>query len=196
MQHKTKKEYDDLFFKKQQYESAYENRKPFEHAVSGDALYEKYKNATTEAAKMAREDTIGQATAMTGGYMNSYAKNMGQQAYDQQIAEGNNIIAELRQLALEKYEQEGEAMKGVVDYLNEEFDSSTFFAGNTYDSAMEYIGSLDLPTSVLNGLMTKQEWLRRKQSASADNDEMSDNSYTEYLKRYVDYAIEMYGSEG
>jgi hypothetical protein len=52
-------------------------------------------------------DTMGQAQAMTGGYGNSYAQNVGQQAYQGQLQQLNDKIPELYQLALSKYQTDG-----------------------------------------------------------------------------------------
>jgi hypothetical protein len=59
---------------------------------------------------MAMMDTMGQAQAMTGGYGNSYAQSVGQQAYQGYLQELNNKIPELYQLALNKYQMEGDAL--------------------------------------------------------------------------------------
>lgn len=55
-------------------------------------------------------DTLGQATALTGGYGNSYAMNAGQQAYHQELAALNDRIPELYALALDQYSREGDEM--------------------------------------------------------------------------------------
>lgn len=84
------------------------NREKFNYDLNGDALYKQYKDQYTNQGKMAMMDTMGQAAAMTGGYGNSYAQNVGQQAYQGYLQQLNNKIPELYNLALSKYQMEGD----------------------------------------------------------------------------------------
>jgi hypothetical protein len=47
---------------------------------------------------------------MTGGYGNSYAQSVGQQAYQAQLQNLNDVVPELYQMALNQYNQEGQDM--------------------------------------------------------------------------------------
>ena len=84
------------------------NREKFSYDLNGDALYQQYKDQYTTQGKMAMMDTMGQAQAMTGGYGNSYAQSVGQQAYQGYLQQLNDKVPELYQLALNKYQMEGE----------------------------------------------------------------------------------------
>ncbi len=84
------------------------NREKFSYDLNGDALYKQYKDQYTNQGKMAMMDTMGQAAAMTGGYGNSYAQNVGQQAYQGYLQQLNDKIPELYNLALSKYQMEGD----------------------------------------------------------------------------------------
>ena len=84
------------------------NREKFTYDLNGDALYKQYKDQYTNQGKMAMMDTMGQAAAMTGGYGNSYAQNVGQQAYQGYLHQLNDKIPELYNLALSKYQMEGD----------------------------------------------------------------------------------------
>ena len=86
------------------------NRDKFSYDLNGDALYQQYKNQYVNLGQMAMMDTMGQAQAMTGGYGNSYAQSVGQQAYQAHLQELNDKIPELYQLALNQYMMEGEDM--------------------------------------------------------------------------------------
>ena len=83
------------------------NREKFSYDLNADALYKQYADKFITQGKMAMMDTMGQAQAMTGGYGNSYAQNVGQQAYQGQLQQLNDKIPELYQLALSKYQTEG-----------------------------------------------------------------------------------------
>ena len=86
------------------------NREQFSYELNGDALYQQYKDQYTTQGKLAMMDTMGQAQAMTGGYGNSYAQAVGQQAYQGYLQGLNDKIPELYQLALSKYQSEGDAL--------------------------------------------------------------------------------------
>lgn len=86
------------------------NREKFSYDLNGDALYQQYKNQFTQQGKMASMDVMGQAAAMTGGYGNSYAQSVGQQAYQGYLQKLNDKIPELYQLALNKYNMEGQEL--------------------------------------------------------------------------------------
>lgn len=87
------------------------NRKPFAYNVNEDALYQQYKDRYTQMGKQAMRDTMGQAAALTGGYGNTYAQNVGQQAYGQYMQGLTDKIPELYQLALDKYDRDAAAEK-------------------------------------------------------------------------------------
>lgn len=86
------------------------NREKFNYNFNEDALYQMYKDQYIQQGQMAMMDTMGQAAAMTGGYGNSYAQTVGQQAYNQQLSELNNIIPELYQMAFDQYAYEGDQL--------------------------------------------------------------------------------------
>lgn len=87
------------------------NRKDFKYDINADALYKQYADRFVKQGKMAMKDTMGQAAAMTGGYGNSYAQSVGQQAYNSHLEGLNDMIPELYQLALSKYTSEGENLR-------------------------------------------------------------------------------------
>ena len=86
------------------------NRDKFSYDLNGDALYQQYKDQYTTQGKLAMMDTMGQAAAMTGGYGNSYAQSVGQQAYQGYLQQLNEVVPELYGMALDQYNQEGQAM--------------------------------------------------------------------------------------
>lgn len=101
------------------------NREKFSYDLNGDALYQQYKDQYVNQGKMAMMDTMGQAQAATGGYGNSYAQSVGQQAYQGYLQQLNDKVPELYQLALDKYNQEGQELYNqyslVSDMSNTEY---------------------------------------------------------------------------
>ena len=84
------------------------NRGPFQYDLNGDALYDQYKDLYVGLGQQAMMDTMGQAAKLTGGYGNSYAQMAGQQAYHGHLRGLNDKVPELYQLALQRYNQEGQ----------------------------------------------------------------------------------------
>lgn len=84
------------------------NREDFSYNFNEDALYQQYADKYIQQGKMAMQDTMGQAAALTGGYGNSYAATVGNQAYQAQLQNLNDVIPELYQMALAQYNQEGQ----------------------------------------------------------------------------------------
>lgn len=98
------------------------NREKFSYDLNGDALWNQYKDQYTQQGKMAMLDTMGQAAAMTGGYGNSYAQTVGQQTYQGYLQQMNEMIPELYQLALSKYQMEGDELMDQYGLLADQDD--------------------------------------------------------------------------
>lgn len=86
------------------------NREEFSYNLNADPLYQQYREQYIENGKKAMMDTVGQATALTGGYANSYAVNAGNQAYDEYLNSLNDIALDLRDRAYIQYTDEGDKM--------------------------------------------------------------------------------------
>lgn len=93
------------------------NREKFSYDFNGDAFYQQYKDKFTQQARMASEDAAARASAMTGGYGNSYAAMAGAQAFNEQMGQLNDVIPELYQMAYDKYAREGQDLKDAYSLL-------------------------------------------------------------------------------
>lgn len=87
------------------------NREKFSYDLNGDALYQQYKDQYITGGKLAMADTMGQAAALTGGYGNSYAATAGNQAYQGYLQKLNDVVPQLYQMAVDRYNQEGQDLK-------------------------------------------------------------------------------------
>ena len=129
----------DFSFSKQQNWDAnlakLENMKDFSYDLNGDALYQQYKDQYTTQGKMAMMDTVGQAAAMTGGYGNSYAQSVGQQAYQGYLSQLNNVVPELYQLALSKYNSDRENLYQMNDLYQNLYNTEY----GTYNTERNYL---------------------------------------------------------
>lgn len=122
----------------------YENRGDFSYDFNADALYQQYKDKYIQQGKLAMADAIGQASAMTGGYGNSYAATVGNQAYQAHLGQLNDVIPELYQMAYDRYNQKGQDMLNAIALLGNERDFAYSQWGDKYNQLVSdrgYYGS-------------------------------------------------------
>ena len=98
----------------------YMNREDFSYDVNSDALYQQYKDQYTALGKLAMQDTMGQAAAMTGGYGSSYASAAGNQAYQSYLSQLNEVVPELYGMARDAYNQEGQELLNQYGLLTDQ----------------------------------------------------------------------------
>lgn len=86
------------------------DRGPFSYDINNDPLWEMYTDQATTQGKLAMMDTMGQVAALSGGYSNSYGQAAGQQAYNAYLQQLNQMIPQLQEQALNRYNAEGDAL--------------------------------------------------------------------------------------
>ena len=153
-----------------------QNREKFSYDLNADALYNQYKNQYMLQGQQAMMDTMGQAQAMTGGYGNSYAQSVGQQAYQGQLQQLNDKIPELYQLALSQYQMEGNEMKDKAALIAQMEDQDY---GRYRDTVSDYNVELE---RLLNQYNTERDYDYGKW---ADNRDFSYGQYAD--DRAYDY---------
>lgn len=87
------------------------NRESFSYDTETDPLYKLYREQYINQGRLAMQDTMGQAAALTGGYGSSYSQAVGQQQYDAYLQKLNSVVPELYQLAYSRYQDEGDELK-------------------------------------------------------------------------------------
>lgn len=120
------------------------NRDKFSYDLNSDALYQQYADQYMRNGKLAMMDTIGQAAALTGGYGNSYAQSVGQQAYQGYLQQLNEIVPELYSQALEQYNNEG-------DRLYQQYSMLGDMADNEYNKYQDSLNNYWQNISYLKG---------------------------------------------
>lgn len=103
--------------------SQIQNRPDFSYDVNADALYNQYKDQYIQQGRLAMMDTMGQAQSMTGGYGNSYAMSAGQQAYNAQLNNLNEIVPELYAQAYNRYRDETSDLYNQYGLMSSERDA-------------------------------------------------------------------------
>ena len=120
------------------------NMKDFSYDVNGDALYQQYKDQYVTGGKMAMMDAMGQASSMTGGYGNSYAHSVGQQAYQGYLQQLNDKVPELYSLALSKYNSDKDNLYRMNDLHQNMFS-------NEYGMYRDTVSDYNTDRSYLSG---------------------------------------------
>lgn len=123
------------------------NRKAFSYDLNGDALYQQYKDKYINQGRLAMADTMGQASAMTGGYGSSYAVTAGNQAYQSHLQNLNDIVPQLYQMAYDRYNQEGQDLKDKYSILNNMYQTEY---GEHRDKKSDYYTELGRLTEAYN----------------------------------------------
>ena len=91
------------------------NRPAFRYDPAGDPLYQSYRTQMVGEGQRAMRDTMGQAASLTGGYGSSYAQSVGQQEYEYYLQRLGQVMPQLYQAAWERYNAEGDELKGLFD---------------------------------------------------------------------------------
>lgn len=120
--------------------SRIQNRPDFSYDAGSDALYQQVAQNYLRQGQQAMMDTAGQASALTGGYGNSYGQTAGQQVYNQYLQGLTELVPQYQQLALEQYRLEGEDLlqqyQLLLDQENRDYDRYR-------DTLQDYYGALD-----------------------------------------------------
>lgn len=159
----------------------YENRGKFSYDFNTDALYQQYKDKYIKQAKMASADVMGQAAAMTGGYGSSYAQTVGNQAYQANLEQLNDVIPELYQLAYDKYNQEGQDMLNMISLLRGERD---FTYGQHNDEYSKLANDRDYWSNMYNNLYNRDYTQYTGDRNLAQTNHNNEESYKQWQKNY------------
>ena len=157
----------------------YMNREKFSYDLNGDALYQQYKDKYITQGKMAMQDTMAQAAAMTGGYGNSYAANVGNQAYQASLQNLNDVVPELYQMAYNQYQQEGQDMLNQYGLLT---DRDSIDYSRYRDTVSDWSAERDYLTNLYNAERT-YDYSKYSDNRNFDYGVYSDNrnlAYTQY----------------
>lgn len=144
------------------------NRK-FDYDFNKDALYQQYKDKYTEQGRQAAVNAAASASALTGGYGNSYAASAAAQANQQYMTELNDRIPELYQLAMARYQNEGNDLTSLYG-LYQGADATDY--GRYQDSVTDFYNYLNYLTQKENTAYSRDytEWGDRVNRYNTDRD--------------------------
>ena len=133
----------------------YLNRDKFTYDLNADALYNQLREQYALMGQQAMMDTMGQAAMLTGGYGNSYAQSVGQQAYQGYMQLLSDKVPDLYQLALNQYLSEGEKMQSDIGMMMQQYSID-------YGKYRDQIADQDDAYSKLVALMTNYGYMPTK----------------------------------
>lgn len=144
------------------------NRK-FDYDFNKDALYQQYKDKYTEQGRQAAVNAAASASALTGGYGNSYAASAAAQANQQYMTELNDRIPELYQLAMARYQNEGNDLTRLYG-LYQGADATDY--GRYQDSVTDFYNYLNYLTQKENTAYNRDytEWGDKVNRYNTDRD--------------------------
>ncbi len=181
----------------------YLNRDEFTFDLNGDALYNQYKDQYTKQGKLAMQDTMGQAAALTGGYGSSYGVTAGNQAYQAYLGQLNNVIPELYQMAYDRYRQEGDDLLNQYNLL---YNQESLDYGKYRDSVGDWQNMLGYYSDAYNqgrsfdyGMYADDRNMSYQQERDAVNDEWRQKEFDEQVRQYneqFDWAKSQAGRSG
>jgi hypothetical protein len=114
------------------------NRDKFSYDVDNDPLFQQALASAMNSGKSAMQDTIGQASALTGGYGSSYATSAANQAYNAFIEDAYDNLPQYYQMALDAYNAEGDELYRQLDMYNSADEKEYGRMLNAYDATGTY----------------------------------------------------------
>ena len=159
---------------KQQLDDLYNqvmNRPQFSYNAATDPMYAQYRDQYMNLGNQAMMDTTAQAAALTGGYGNSYAATAGNQAYQAYLQQLNNVVPDLYQMALQRYQQEG-------DDLNTRYGMTAELENQDYGRYQQDLAN----------------WQAEREAANADYWNQYNADYGQYADQ-MDYWSQMAAQE-
>lgn len=94
-------------------------RPGFAYDPSSDPLYRNYRQSWIQQGQDAMRHTMTVAAGLTGGYGSSYSQTAGQEAYGEYLLGLSDLLPQLYDMALSRYNQETKALQQQYDTLRE-----------------------------------------------------------------------------
>lgn len=175
------------------------NPTKFTYDVNSDALYQQYAEQYSRLGKLAMQDTMGQAAAMTGGYGNSYASTAGNQAYQSYLQQLNDVVPELYQMALDKHNMERQDLYNQYSMLLSEYEREYGLHSDKYNKLLDALGiSSDAYYNDANMFYTEQgnknDVIGKENSDAVsiwdveNENAWKEAEYDESMRRYINEA--------
>ena len=116
------------------------NREAFSYDYNADALFQQAKDNYVNMGRLAMRDTLGQASALTGGYGSTYGQALGQQAYDASLQQLYDQMPAYYDRAYQLYQGEGDSLMQQYGMLG---DLAADEYGKYQDAYNQYMNERD-----------------------------------------------------
>lgn len=172
------------------------NREKFSYDFNADPLYQQYKDSYTKLGKEAGMNAAANAANLTGGYGNSYAATAAAQANQQYLTQLNDVIPELYNAAIDKYQMEGQDMLSQYGAMSEAEQA----AYNQYrDSMSDYYNNLSYYQNAYNSSLGN-DWNLANFKYQQARDQVSDQQWKDQFEENVrqfglNYALQKASQE-
>ena len=153
--------------------------------------------SSSSSGNSSGSDSMGTGTAQTGVLETMLSLGNDAYAYEYLVKQGYGTDAtkNLYKMYLsekEKKQQAEQAEQNAVTQNQKKTDSYDTTVSD-YDGAIDYMKAQGVDSGVQAGLMTREEWIRRrasfKQSGNGSAEVKNYNSYSDYVQGYVDSAV-------
>lgn len=163
------------------------NPEKFSYDPNADPLYQMYADRYGQSARRSMNDTMADAAALTGGYGNSYAQAVAQQAYDEQMQGLNDALPTLYNQAYGEYTDRQNQLLNQLKTAQGMEDT----AYNRYrDTVGDYYTGLDALTKAANDLY------EREYGQYTDALKQANTNRDYYLTKAASEAVSSGGSGG
>ena len=193
--------------------SQIENRPQFNYDFNTDPLFQNALQGAMSAGQTAMQDTIGQASALTGGYGSSYATSAANQAYNELVKGAYDALPDYYGIARNAYDQEGQDLYsklGMYQTADEtEYGRLTNAYGLNLDNANRIYGQeYDNYWQTKNFNENSSQWaaeMNYKQSQAEkaalekeakEKEEALENQYDKLNDKYYQTALGLYNKYG
>ncbi len=95
------------------------SREDFSYDPATDPMYRQLKDEKTYLGKRAMDDAMGAASALSGGYANTFAQTAGEHAYQDYMAQMAESMSDMYNIALNAYDAETNQMTSELKALSD-----------------------------------------------------------------------------
>lgn len=183
--------------KAQSYVDQIADREPFKFDVNSDPLYEQLKDQYTQQGRLAMMDTVGNVSALTGGYGNSYAQTAGQQAFNQYMGQLNSAIPGLYESAYTKWQNEGNDLYNKYQlYATEKESAKADLDAAKTDLLTQIAGGYQASDKQLSAVGLDREKANAHLNASATGKDNTSNVFKDLTIAQIEKEAAKFKADG